>query len=426
MSGAVQNMIHSNLVGWGASVQAAFLLIAVGAALIAYPPARSAAALAVVTAGLAIAAARAAAWPLPAGFIAVDAALVIVAALLGAAAVIMTLRHDISSRAAGGSLVLAAGGTALLWGGRAQVLSAAPRALASSVLIVLAVAVVLTVLVRVAGREHPPDGVPIRHRAMAGVVLGAVAAAGPHLALVFGGAVVAGWSGWWLARTAGLTRVPAAPVLTLVLVPAYWFTRTVAGPESLRIANLPQLPLSPAAELLLAPALLLAGWALAGLWPLHRQEPGAFTAPVGLLLLARVALPIVPDGLDHWRPLAMPVLVVGLWHATLTRRWSLLAVAVAWVGMLAPGQGGHDGAGLLVAAALLVEGAARLGAGYSRAAGAVRLVAVLAGSWGALLAVSAGLRGEVVYTVLAVAGLAAAALALTPLRTGPIFRGRSR
>jgi len=418
-------MIHTNLVGWGAAAQVAFLLIAAGAALIPLPLSRGAAALAVVIGGLAIAAARAAAWPFPAGFLAVDAALVILASVLSAVAVVATLRRTRDARAVAGSSALAAGSVALLWGGRGQLLAASPRALAVSALIVVAVVVVLAVLVRVAAREPFHATVPIRQRAMVGLVLGAVAAAGPHLALVFAGAVVAGCSGWWLARAAGLTRVPTAPLLALVLVPSYWFIVTVAGPGSLRVAVLPELPLSPAAEVLLAPALLLAAWALAGLWPLHRQEPAAFTAPVGLLLLARVALPAVPDGLDHWRPLAMPVIVIGLWHAALAGRWSLMAVAMAWVGLLAPARGGSSGAGLLIAAALLLEGAARLDRAHGRATMLVRLAAVLAGSWGALLAVSAGLHGEVVYSVVAVAGAAAGAIALTPLRSRPIFRGPS-
>ncbi|HEX6614877.1 MAG TPA: hypothetical protein VF046_01085 [Gemmatimonadales bacterium] len=418
-------MIQTNLVGWGASVQAGFLLGAAGAALMPLPLARGAAALAVVTAGLAIAAARAASWPFPAGFVAVDAALLIVAVVLGAVAVVMTLRRTTEALAVAGSLVLALGSVSLLWAGREQLLAVSLRGLASAMLIVAAVVVVLALLVRVAGREPSAAMTPIRHPAMIGLVLGAVAMAGPHLALVVAGLVLAAWSGWWLARAVGLTRIPAAPLLTLVLVPACWFFWTIAGPESLRIASLPELPLSPAAELLLAPALLLAAWALAGLWPLHRQEPGALTAAVGLLLLARVALPAVPEGVDHWRPIAMPVVVIGLWHAALTRRWSLVAVAMAWVGMLAPAPGGPGGAGLLVAAALLLEAAVRLGPDHARATLIVRLVAALAGSWGALLAASAGLHGEVVYTVVAVTGVAAAAVALTPLRGGPIFRGPS-
>ena len=44
----------------------------------------------------------------------------------------------------------------------------------------------------------------------------------------------------------------------------------------------------------------------------------------------------------------------------------------------------------------------------------VRVVTVVAGAWGGLLALTAGLRGEVVYTVLGVVGL------------GLIMVGRSR
>jgi hypothetical protein len=184
---------------------------------------------------------------------------------------------------------------------------------------------------------------------------------------------------------------------------------TIAGPEGLAIGSLPELPWSPAAERLLAPLLILPAWAMSGLWPLHREEPAAFTAPVGALLLARVALPAVPDGVEHWRAAAIPVVLLGLWHAVLSRRWAAAPAALALVGLLSVRPGGQLGAALLLAAGLLVELGQRTRLGHRPLDVILRSGAALMGGVGALLTVEAGLRAEVVYTVAAAAALVAAA-----------------
>ena len=400
-----------------------------GAALVRTPRARAAGVLAAIAAGLALASLRAAAAAaaaapaarldrtalslLPPGFVSVAAALVIAAVVL-AAAVPWLVRRDRSAESLGGAVAIAAGALAVAWSGRG-LLPAAPRAALATALLVLTGAGTFLVLigrrVRLARSGDQPRPLPLP--AVAGLVLGELAvAAGPHLAIVFLGAIAAAWSGWRLRRAGGGSRVPVAPALTLLLLPSYWLMRTIAGPEGLRVAGLGELPFSPAAELLLAPALLLASWSLSGLWPLHRQQPGPLTGAVGVLLLTRVAVPAVPDGLEHWRALAMPVVVLGLWHAALSGRWSLIAVAMAWVGAIAGGREGLVGAALLLAGALIVELAPRLIGDSRRAMPARRaagLAAGLAAGWGALLAAESGLHVEVVYTVLAVGGLVVAA-----------------
>jgi hypothetical protein len=203
-----------------------------------------------------------------------------------------------------------------------------------------------------------------------------------------------------------------APALVLVLVPGYWLLATIAGPVGLRIGELPLGPLSPAAESLLAAAMLLSGWTTAGLWPLHRQMPGVLVGVVGALLLVRVALPLTPAGLEQWRPLVVPVLVVGLWHAAAHGRWPLVAVGGAFVGLVSPGQTGWMGAWLLAGAALVLEIAAMAAKSLPRAR-AAELVAWLSATWGGLLVLEAGLRGEVVYTAVGTVGLA---LLILPLR----------
>jgi hypothetical protein len=246
--------------------------------------------------------------------------------------------------------------------------------------------------------------------ATAGLFAAVLAAAvGPQVGLVALGVIGAACAGYLLERAGGGgPRLPLAPAATILLLPAWWLMATIAGPEGLGVARLAAVPFSPAAERLLAIPLLIAAWAVAGLWPLHRQVPGALVAPVGALLLARVAIPAVPSGLEHWRPLAMPLIVAGVWHATLSGRLPRVAVGVAWVGLLAPGRFGLVGAAFLLAAGLAVELIERIGAlRAGRLAPAFQAIPLIAFGWGALLAVGAGLQGEVVYTALAVAGLVA-------------------
>jgi hypothetical protein len=114
----------------------------------------------------------------------------------------------------------------------------------------------------------------------------------------------------------------------------------------------------------------------------------------------------MPDGLEHWRPLAMPLLVAGAWHAALSGRTSGLTVGMAGVGLLSLAPEGRLGAALLLGGALVIE-LGRLAPSLP----ARRLTALASGvaaAVGGVLAVEAGLRGEVVYTVLVVAALVAA------------------
>jgi hypothetical protein len=397
-----------------ALMQIGFLLMLVGATLPPVPRARAIGALAVVAAGLAIAGLVAAPAPgeLSPGFFAVDAALLGLGGLLALIAAVMALRLGESAAAKAGAIAQVAGIGALGWGSAGVVAQAAPGATLVTLLALVAIGLLLLLpgrLVRpVAEASDGPPSRPLEGGA--GLVAGALAvAAGPHLSLVIVGALLAGWSGYLLQRDAGGSRVPIAPALTLILLPAWWLMATIAGPEGLRMTALATLPLSPAAERLLAPAFLLSAWALCGLWPLHRQTPAAFTAPVGALLLARVAFPAMPDGLEHWRPLAMPVVVAGIWQAALAGSPPRLAVGLAWVGLLAPDGQGLAGAALLLAAALLAELADPIARGDGRLAAGARVALGLTAGCGGLLAVTAGLRGEVVYTVLAVGGAVAAA-----------------
>lgn len=233
----------------------------------------------------------------------------------------------------------------------------------------------------------------------------ALTALGPHLALVFAGVVVVAWAGYLGAHPAGARPVPVAPLLTLLLVPAYWLLATIAGPLGLGMSALRELPLSPAAELVLAPLLLLAGWGTTGLWPLQRQLPGALAAPAGALLLIRVAAPLVPAGLTYWRPLAVPLLMLGLWHAAAWSRWPLVVAAAGFLGVAgAPAQAVAPVAGLLaMGPALELSSMSTL---HARVTPLLRPAAwpLIAAAGVALLAEL--LRGEVVYSAIGVLGAA--------------------
>jgi hypothetical protein len=394
-------------------METGFSLMLVGAALQPDARPRVTGGLAAAAGGLAIAGLRVApagAAPDP-GFAAVDLAFLVLGALLAVATAAIAGRTP-SPAARAGAAALLAGAAALAWGGAELAHRAAPGPTVLAILVVSAAGLTLLLAGRLMRRSggQPEAALPRPAAGVAGLAAGALAAAaGAHLSLVVLGVILAAWSGWLLRRAGGGSRAPVAPALTLVLLPAWWLMATIAGPEGLGLASLGALPFSPAAERLLAPALLVAAWATSGLWPVHRQMPAVLTAPVGALLLVRVGLPAVPDGLEHWRPLAMPLVVAGIWHAALTGRLALLAVGLAWVGLLAPGGAGLTGAALLLAAALLLELAGPLVRAEPRRAAALRMVFGLAAGHGALLAVAGGLRGEVVYTVLAVGGVVAAA-----------------
>jgi hypothetical protein len=387
----------------------ALLVLVAGAALLRAPGAGPAGGSAVVLAAVAIAGLRAAVVPRPPAFLAVTAALVLAALGL---AIVAAVRADRSGSDRGrltGPVLLLVGAIGLS-AALVPTLAGAPPVVLVSALAGMAAAVGVLVAIGRWVRFPRDDRIPAppgRERPAAGVILGSAAAAlGPHFGVVVGGVVLAAWSGFLLNRRDGGSRVPVAPLLTLPLLAAWWLMATIAGPEGLGMATLPLVPLSPAAELMLAPVVLVAAWATAGLWPLHRQVPGGLLAVAGALLVTRVVVPAMPDGLEHWRALAMPLVVVGLWHAALSDRPAGLAVGMAWIGLLGGTPSGKRGAVLLLAAALVLELGRR--DGRLRRSRTVWVLVAVAASLGGVLAVEAGLRTEVVYTVAGAAALVSA------------------
>lgn len=396
---AVQNMIHPG-----------FLLVLLGAALLSDGRGRVLAALATVASGLALAglgAGPAPAESLPAGFVAVEAALLTLGATLAMGSAFVTLRRERSPANVAGSAVASVGGVLLAlqaatWVVRASIggLVAALVALAGMGYLLCAAAR-LTPRSLVANERRPGPRISVVAIAL-GTLLAAVGPAAGH---VFLGTILVAFAGWRVRWAEGDRPLPIAPLLASLVIPAWWLMSTIAGPEGLAVVSLPDLPWSPAAERLLGLVLIVASWAASGLWPLHREEPAALTALAGALLVLRVVVPAVPDGLAHWRALAMPVVVVGLWHAVATDRRDGVAVALAWVGLMSGEPPGQLGAALLIVAALLLELWIRISPASAAARRALEATAALLGGVGALFAIDAGLRAEVVYTVLAVAAL---------------------
>jgi hypothetical protein len=230
---------------------------------------------------------------------------------------------------------------------------------------------------------------------------GAVAAAG-HIAVLITGAIVTAWSAW-LALPPSSRPWPVVPLTaSLLLAAGLWLVTTIAGSEGLSLAAVPWLPLSPPAERLLAAWLLGAAWAFSGLWPLRQPVDGVLTAPVGASLIVRLGAPAAAAGLEHWRAAAVPLVLLGLWHAAVTRRLTALAIGGAFLGVASVRPAGVSGAGWLLACAAGLELQRLLSAETARRLEpVVRMLLAFAAAWGAQQVLTAGLETEVVYSVFA-------------------------
>jgi hypothetical protein len=393
-------------------IQLEFFALVLAAPLLPPGGGRALAACGAIAAGLGLAGVRAgpeeSLASLPAGFLVVEAVLFGGGAALGIAGAVVGRTARGSRGGLAGSALAAVGGLGMGLSATAYLRPAAFLPLVAAAMVMAAIGLAL---VWAGSRMRFGSGsVPAystRTGGLAAIGAGALmAAASPWADAVLLGAVLAAAGGWVYARPREARRLPVAPVLTLALVPAWWLMRTIAGPEGLATVSLPDLPWSPAAEQLLGALLLLAGWAMSGLWPLNHEEPAALTAPVAALLIARVALPAFPDGLEHWRALLMPVVLVGGFQGVLTGNRSTALAGLAWVGLATATGQGEAGAGLILLGGVILMAAERVA---RRVQGAARLLAALGVGAGALLVIEAGLRTEVVYTVCAVAGLVAAA-----------------
>jgi hypothetical protein len=101
--------------------------------------------------------------------------------------------------------------------------------------------------------------------------------------------------------------------------------------------------------------------------------------------------------------LAYPILAIGMWQGTASGRWPAVMVGGALMGLASGSVEGPRAAWCLGGAALVAELVALI---PRREAAWVGCAAVLAAGYGAWPAAVAGLRAEVVYTTLTVAGIA--------------------
>jgi hypothetical protein len=386
----------------------AFLIMLAGAISLQSMALRHDGALAAAAFGLGVAA-------LPGGAHPVTVALMVLG-MVGAAVTAVRARRT--------GILLGLGSAAAGWSARGLFAAVEPGPLLIATVVIMGIAALGLRTVRLLRTRSllVPVEMPYPVRPAPAAVLClcvALVAFGPQLGLVFLGAAGASWTAWLLMRGSSPTRWPVVPAaVTAVLLFGWYFMATIAGPVGLSMRSLSDLPLSPAAEIVAAAVLLLASWLLTGLWPLHRRSPAPFVAPAAALLLIRVALVAMPAGMEHWRPLAAPLAMLGIAHAAFTRRAAGLAVGGAWMALVSVQPSAVGAAAWLIPCALLLGllGAARDGESSLRRWG--RRVVWLAAGWGGLLALEASLGGEVVYSVLAAAsaalGMSAGDQAMTP------------
>jgi len=351
--------------------------------------------------------------------LAVNAGLMLLGVLLGVGAALVELRRDPRAAAPGAVLLLGAAGGALWSLGSAIRAAGAWPPVAIAVLIA-GVAVVVYGIGRLLGLGRRARGLdaalfgrgaaaqpgkPVARStvALAAVMLVGLAAAwaGPYVAIVFGGAFAAVAAAERYRRPFG---APAAGVIVtaafgVALAAAYWLLATIAGPIGLSLERLAEIPLSPAAEVAVAIPIAITVWLAFALFPLHNLTPGFVGSIAGAAVWLRVGVPAVPNGLAHWQPLIAPLAVISIWYGAVAARPRLALRGLALLALASLAPDAARGALLLLAAA----GALRIELRAGRA-----LAAILAGC-GALFAFEAGLRAQVVYTLLAAAGLALAA-----------------
>jgi hypothetical protein len=410
----VQDLIHIAW-GWPALVGGVVLLPDARRRRIA---AAGLGALALALAGLRVGGGQA---QLPADFAGVELALV----LIGLAVLVSAAFSTARSRGRWAlALVLLAAGVVLLLG---NIVTLARAARMGGTIAALGVMGGVGALVWVgAGKLLPraapsaaEQGRPIAPRwiacAAGGVLLAALA---PHVLLIFAGVVLAAIAvGAEGLRRPRFSSAVAPAVAVGTLAAAGWLLVAIAGDQGLATVTLPELPLSPAAETLLAPLLLLAGWSVAGLWPMPRSPLTGLAGLAGLFLLGRLVVPTLPQGLEHWRPLAYPVLGLALWQAVASRRWAAALIGGALFALIAGTRDGVAAVWWLGAGAL-----AEAVAGYLARGDAPWLVclAALAAGIGTVPGTAAGLGAEVVYTTVTVAGLAVLlAAGGSPVREDP-------
>lgn len=223
----------------------------------------------------------------------------------------------------------------------------------------------------------------------------------PHALAIIAGAMLVSVTAHVAARRGGMTkRFPLLPVAVIPLLAfAGYFLAVIAGPVGLATARFPDVPLSPAAQLGLAPPLLIAALLFCGPPLLRRWLPGSALALVGATLLVRLAVPLLGDALPGWETLFVPLGVLLLWVACLARDNDSAAGMGAWLSGLIVAPLAAEGAWLLAAAALCLA-AGQWSRHWGTAAHlSLRAAAGALAAAGGAAAVAAMLQHQVVYGV---------------------------
>lgn len=235
-----------------------------------------------------------------------------------------------------------------------------------------------------------------------------IAGLATHLHLFLPAVLVSAASGWRWSRPG---RWPIVLLPVLLLLGACWYLMArVAGPMPLSLSLLHEAPYSAAFEIGMAGALLVVAAVLLGLAPFHMMGRGPLTPILGGLLLVRVVASGLPGGLEHWQPVAYPVVVLTAAVAAARRRDDLALVALSTIGLLS-GDPTAGWCGLVVLGlATALRGLDWLVAGGRRLSGAGQgLIGAMALAAAAALApaLAGGLSAEALYsavTVLLAAG----------------------
>ena len=249
-------------------------------------------------------------------------------------------------------------------------------------------------------------------RTNAGVLLliGALIALIPIATTLLVGTAVAAIGLQGVARERELVgRSWVLPAFMLTLVPAAWLLLTAAGSAVPSVATLPDAPLSPAAEAWIVPWLCLAAWGLSGLWPVQGLVPPPILAPLAGLIMVRLGADALPQGTQAWQTIVAPLTVIALWWAGATARTAMgLAAAAMFAAITSPaGQG--DGALLLFALAGVAAALPLVPFPVTTPRWLPPRLGWLVPAIAAWPALEAGLRSQVVYTVLMAGGVAMAA-----------------
>jgi hypothetical protein len=345
---------------------------------------------------------------LPSAAARIDAALLLLGALLPIAAAIAAWLDSRWKSLVPAALAAAVGTWLLVHHARLMVAAGLPSVVGTTLVIIAVLALARIVSLKLVRQPQSNELVPPSFSGRGAIAAWIAVAAGAVLALlgrnvllVLLGAVIAAVAMDGLHAAARDQRRANLPWRSLVVLAclgyAAWLLIPIAGPVGLGFSTLADVPISVAAAAMMTPPLAIAALLLAAPFPLSGGGARFMLAPLGAALLARVAFPLLAMGIDGWRTLLLPVGVLLAWIAAVTGRRASLVVAAAWCAGLSAQAAGEAGA-ILLALALPLAAAAPADNRVTQVA-LRALAATLAGA-GALFALDGLLRVEVFYAVL--------------------------